>query len=152
MGGMTNEEGSVGMVNGAGGSVLAPIRRGRCEKERVLPSTHNVLLFWEFAPAGIADAGSLKLNVVTWGRAEDGADAGAVTGAPVCKKQLEWSVFLNREEMDATGDELDMSGSRSILTARARGCPEGQISGLEAVRTWPRERAQRARREMRGCD
>jgi hypothetical protein len=100
MGGMTNEEGSVGIVNGAGGSVLAPIRRGRCEKERVLPSTQSVsldvylhcgteMLFWGFAPAGIADAGPLKLNVVTWGRAEDGADAGEVTGAPVCKKQFE---------------------------------------------------------------
>ena len=163
MGGMANEEGSVGMVNGAGGSVLAPIRRGRCEKERVLPSTQNVLLDvylpcgwealpWGFAPAGIADAGSLKLNAVTWGRAEDGADAGAVTGAPVCKKPLAWSDFLNKEEIDATGDVLDMSGSRSILTARARGCPEGQASGFEAVRIWPRERAQRARREMRGCD
>lgn len=161
MGGMTNEEGSVGIVNGAGGSVLAPIRRGRCEKERVLPSTQNVLLdvylpceadmlAWELAPAGIADAGALKWKVVTWGRAEDGADAGAVTGAPVCKK-LGWSDFLNSEEMDATGDVLDMSGSRSILTARARGWP-GQTSGFEAVRTWPRERAQRARREMRGCD
>ena len=156
---MTNEEGSVGIVNGAGGSVLAPIRRGRCEKERVLPSTQSVLLdvylpcgtevlLWGFSPAGIADAGPLKVNVVTWGRAEDGAEAGAVTGTPVCRKQLEWSDFLNREEIDATGDVLDMSGSRSILTARAR----GETSGFEAVRIWPRERAPRARREMRGCD
>jgi len=132
MGGMTNDEGRVGIVNGAGGSVLAPIRRGRWEKERVLPSAQIVLLdvylpcerdmlLWGFAPAGIADAGPLKLKVVTWGRAEDGADAGAVTGAAVCRKPLGWSDFLNREEMDATGDELDMSGSRSILTARARG-------------------------------
>lgn len=90
----------MGIVNGAGGSFLAPIRRGRCEKERVLPSAQSVLLDWYlpcgavlllrgFAPAGTADAGPLKLNVVIWGWAEDGADAGAVTGAPVCKKPLE---------------------------------------------------------------
>lgn len=75
MGGMANEEGSVGIVKGAGGSVLAPIRRGRCEKERVLPSAQSVLfdvylpcgaapLLWGFTPAGTADAGPLKLKVV----------------------------------------------------------------------------------------
>lgn len=152
------------MVSGAGGSVLAPIRRGRCEKERVLPSAQRVLLevylpcegevlLWGFEPAGTADAGGLNVNEVTCGRAEEGAEAGAVTGAPVCKKPapLEWSEFLNREEIDATGDVLDMSGSRSILTGRPRGRPE-RTSGFEAVRRWPRERAQRARREIRGWD
>src|SRR5258706_13383653 len=101
MGGMTNEEGSVGMVNGAGGSVLAPIRRGRCEKERVLPSTHNVLLdvylpwgrvtlFWEFAPRGIAGGGSLKLDVGTGGGGEGGGVAWAGTGRPDVKEQAGW--------------------------------------------------------------
>ena len=73
----------------------------------------------------------MKLNIVTWGRAEDGAEAGAVTGMLVCRKQLEWSNFLNREEIDETGDVLDMSGSRSILTAQA----QGETSRFEAVWT-----------------
>jgi hypothetical protein len=166
MGGMTNDEGRVGIDSGAGGSVLAPIRRGRWEKERVLPSAQSALLevylpwgaelvpLWGIARAGIADAGPLKVKVVTWGRADDGADAGAVTGAPVWSKKpadWDWSEFLNKEEIEATGDELDMSGSRSILTGRPRGRP-ARLSGFETVRRWFLERAQRARREMRGCD
>ena len=39
---------------------------------------------------------------------------------PVCRKQLKWPDFLNREEIDETGDVLDMLGSRGILTAWAQ--------------------------------
>jgi len=52
-----------------------------------------------------------------------------VNGTPVCRKQLEWSDFLNREEIDETGDVLDMLGSRGILTTQA----QGETSRFEAV-------------------